>query len=227
MAFGKRRGRWRKALATTAIAALAAGVVVIALERFDPAALAPPAASVPQPRPVETPQPPPSAQAAAVDVAPPAAGEQAAKLQDSIAAAPEPEPSYDDVALEPPFMIVDGQRFTAGKWAISVQDVLGPHRDAICLDRKDELFACGLQARAALSNLLRSGKVNCRVRLPPMHGRFESSCTVGDADLAEALVSGGWVRPTGPDERLDAAMRKARDAQAGLWNGGWKIRQQP
>ncbi|KPH81479.1 thermonuclease family protein [Bosea vaviloviae] len=210
-----------------AIAAAAAGAVVIALEQFDPAALAPLGDSVVQSQPIDTPASSPSAQATDLAAAPQAAPEQAAKLQDSLAVAPEPEPSYDDVELEPPFMIVDGQRFTAGKWAISVQDVLGPHRDAICLDRKDELFACGLQARAALSNLLRAGKVNCHVRLPPMHGRFESSCTVGDADLAEALVGGGWVRPTRPDERLDAAMRKARDAQAGLWNGGWTIRRQP
>lgn len=210
-----------------AIAALAAGVVVMALEQLDPAALAPPAASVMQSQPVEAPPPAPSAQATQLAAPGPPAQEQAAKLQDSIPAAPEPEASYDDIELDPPFMIVDGQRFTAGKWAISVQDVLGPHRDAVCIDRKDELFACGLQARAALSNLLRAGRVNCHVRLPPIHGRFEASCTVGNADLAEALVSAGWVRPTGQDERLDAAMRKARDAQAGLWNGGWKIRQNP
>jgi endonuclease YncB( thermonuclease family) len=211
------------------IAAMAAGVIVMALEQLDPSALTSPAASVMPPRTIEAHTPVASTQAAEPlpSATPPTTQEPATKLQDSIPVAAEAEPSYDDVELEPPFMILDGQSFSAGKWAISVRDVLGPHRDAICLDRKDELFACGLQARAALNNLLRAGKVACHVRLPPIHGRFESVCTVGKADLAEALVSGGWVRPTGQDERLDAAMRKARDAQAGLWNGGWRIRQQP
>lgn len=208
---------------TVAIAAAAAGVVVIVSEQPEPAAKPPVATSAIASAPLDAaPDPfpqPANAMAAASTPEPPS------KLQDNIPAAPEPEPSYDDVELEPPFLILDGQSFSAGKWAISVRDVLGPHRDAICLDRNDELFACGLQARAALSNLLRAGKVLCHVRLPPIHGRFEASCTVGKDDLGEILISRGWARPTASDERLEAAMRKAREAQAGLWNGGWRVRQ--
>lgn len=228
MRFRRRNGQWRGLVATALTAAAAAGLVVLALERFDPAAQAPPTGSI-VPAPLVQAPPdasaPEPAQLASAAAAPDAT--ESAKLQDSIPAVPEPEPSYDDVELEPPFLILDGQSFSAGKWAISLRDVLSPPRDAICHDRNDELFACGLQARAALSNLLRAGKVNCHVRLPPIHGRFEASCLVGNDDLAEALVGRGWLRPTGTHERLEAALHKARDAQAGLWNGGWRLRQQP
>lgn len=224
MRFRRRKGRGRGLLTAAATAAVAAGVVVIVLEQPDPAAQPPPTSAIAS-APAEAPPAPLPQPARTIAAA--NAPEPPAKLQDNIPAAPEPEPSYDDVALEPPFMILDGQSFSAGKWAISVRDVLAPQRDAICLDRNDELFACGLQARAALSNLLREGRVNCHVRLPPIHGRFEASCVVGRDDLAEALVGRGWVRPTGTDERLEAAMREARDTRAGLWDGGWRIRQQP
>lgn len=234
MAGRKWRRRWGGLAATTALAAAFAGFAVVAIEQWqttpaDPAVGSINVARPEEPREAEKQAPfasePVSAAALQVPPEPSGKAQDGAKIQDSLSSVPEPEPVFEDVEFEAPYLIVDGHSFTAGKWAVTLKDIAAPQRDAICVDRDGLLFACGLQARAALNNLLRKGKVACHVRLPPIYGRFESSCQVADGDLAEALVTQGWARPAAEDdERLAAAMAKARKAQSGLWNGGWRLR---
>lgn len=228
MSVRKWRRRWGGLAMTIALSAAVAGFAVVALEHWDAVLGDPAVGSINPARPVEavdaqTQAPPPSAPMAVATLqAPP---EPSAKMQDSLSVAPEPEPVFEDVELEAPYLIVDGHRFTAGRWAITLKDITAPQRDAICLDKDGMLFACGLQARAALNNMLRKGKATCHVRLPPIYGRFESTCQVADGDLAESMVAQGWARPAAEaEDRFAATMEKARKAQIGLWNGGWRLR---
>jgi endonuclease YncB( thermonuclease family) len=228
MSVRKWRRRWGGLAVTAVLSAAVAGFAVVAFEHWDAAQGDSAVGSINPVRPVEvvdaqTQAPPASVpMAVAALQAPP---EPPAKVQDSLSVAPEPEPVFEDVELEAPYLIVDGHRFTAGRWAITLKDITAPHRDAICLDKDGMLFACGLQARAALNNLLRKGKATCHVRLPPIYGRFESTCQVADGDLAAAMVAQGWARPVAEaEDRLTAAMETARKAEAGLWNGGWRLR---
>jgi hypothetical protein len=163
------RRRWRGLATMVAVAGLGAGLLV-ALDSLDETRPSTPAPGLT-----------PLGGAAAfgptvIDPARPAASEagvaqgpgEPAKTQDSLSSAAGPSPAFEEVELEPPYLIVDGRSLTAGRWALSLTGIETPQRDAVCFDRADLLFACGLQARAALNNLIRKGKVNCTVRLPPV-----------------------------------------------------------
>jgi endonuclease YncB( thermonuclease family) len=51
-----------------------------------------------------------------------------------------------------------------------------------------------------------------------------ATCRAGDADIATAMVASGWALAfAGPaGDRLRGAERRARDARAGLWAGGFE-----
>lgn len=217
----KRRKQWARWSLTVGFALAITGAVVAIMEagKFHP----------PDPSPVAAKDATAMTTAAPTQVVSqaPASVSVSEKIQESLPGPAQPEPSYEDVTLEPPFRVVDGRSFSAGQWLIAVKDIIGLPRDAVCIDRNEELFACGLQARAALANLLASGDVRCTVRLPPVLGRFESDCTAAATHLGEGLVRRGWAQPRSDDAQLAQAMLTAQTAQAGLWNGGWRIRTKP
>jgi endonuclease YncB( thermonuclease family) len=128
------------------------------------------------------------------------------------------------VTLEPPYVIVDGLTVKTMDRVVRLAGLEGPPREAICFDEKGYLWACGLQARAALNNLITDRPVPCKVI-----GRDNDvdigHCQVDRADLGRKLVAAGWARPT-PDRQADhsAELKAASEASMGMWNGGWKIR---
>ncbi len=150
------------------------------------------------------------------------------KIEERLAESVPPPPavaSGEVVAFRPPYEVLDSHSFTSGNWAVTLADVTGPARDAVCFDRDRRLFACGLQARAALNNTLRRNEVSCRTSRMLNSERLLATCTMREGDLAQMMVRQGWLRsdvPTRTD--LQDGMRTAESAQLGLWNGGWSIR---
>jgi endonuclease YncB( thermonuclease family) len=123
-----------------------------------------------------------------------------------------------------PLTIVDGLTFGPdGAPKTRLAGLEGPGRDAICNDRNGQPWACGLRARAALSELAPRQGLLCEPLGPPAAGVIPARCR-GAIDLARELVRAGFARPTSPDPTLDAAAEEARQSERGLWNGGWTIR---
>ena len=87
------------------------------------------------------------------------------------------------------------------------------------------MWGCGLQARAALNNLIRQKDVVCRPtgERSPQHVPV-AHCQTGTTRLDRALVAQGFARPLGDDALLARDMAEAKAAERGLLNGGWKIR---
>src|SRR3954451_14566669 len=60
-------------------------------------------------------------------------------------------PPDQPVELSPPFLIVDGLTFTDGLNTYRLEGLTGPPATAACRNDAGHLWACGLQARAALN----------------------------------------------------------------------------
>ena len=128
-----------------------------------------------------------------------------------------------------PLRSVDGTSFRQGEEVVRIAEVEGPAAGDVCRDGELR-WSCGLQARAALHNLVSGRSLICRPRRALGQGVFSADCRVGqdaasaDDDLARALVRRGWARPAdGSASRLAEVMEEAKREKAGLWRGGWTI----
>jgi endonuclease YncB( thermonuclease family) len=152
------------------------------------------------------------------------------KLDDRLPGAAIPQPG-EKLSVSAPYIVMDSRSFAARGRVLVLAHVEGPERNGVCFDRSDNPFACGLNARAALHNLIARLDLTCSVLQALDDERVEVSCAGAPGDIAVQLAAQGWVRPasTGgraPDD-LSQAAAAARQAGAGAWNGGWRIRPPP
>ncbi len=132
--------------------------------------------------------------------------------------------------LDPPFSAVDARSFAAGAWTVSLADSDGPSRDAVCLRADDAPFACGLHARAAITNIIGRTALQCRLKAVPVGDVIEAQCSNAAGDIAHLLAREGWLRPA-PNAIVQPAMAEATSAaqarRVGMWAGGWRYRAAP
>lgn len=131
--------------------------------------------------------------------------------------------------LPPPLRSVDAASFRDGDRIVRLAGVEAPRANDVCLDGEAR-WSCGLQARAALHNIVAGRSLFCQPRNASADGGITADCRldVKDAlpagDVAYLLVRQGWVRPMPGSEAAFAADAEAtRAAGAGLWRGGWRI----
>jgi endonuclease YncB( thermonuclease family) len=128
------------------------------------------------------------------------------------------------IELEPPYLILDGLTFTAGPTTLRLGGLEGPSARATCRNQEGYAWACGLQARAALNNALRTRKAVCTPTDVATNGVPHATCSVEGADLGQKLVAEGWARPLASDASSPAqALEDARANGRGLWNGDWTV----
>ena len=128
------------------------------------------------------------------------------------------------VTLQPPYLIVDGLTLKSGEQTVRLADLDGPAREAICFDEKGFMWACGLQARAAINNATTERSLACKI-IGREGDADVARCQVDRADLGKRLVAAGWARPTpGKEAGYSNELKAAAEAGAGLWKGGWNIR---
>lgn len=197
--FGRlmRRSGAAALIAAACMAALAAGLFL---------ALEPAAPSPPRDRPLQETRVAPGA--APAENRPPGAA-----------------PGGERLLLEPPYDSQDGLTIVQGSYKIRLAGVEGPPGQAICTVADGRLWACGLQARAALHNIIAQSPLVCTLtgRAPP--DLTLADCALDGEDLAAKLVASGWARPIRPDDVRFASERDLASAERrGLWDGGWAIR---
>lgn len=133
----------------------------------------------------------------------------------------------DRLSFHPPFGAFDSRTFGAGQWTIALVGVEGPGRDAVCFSSDGAPFACGLHARAALTNVLAQTSLDCQLASAPKGDLVEGQCLSARGDVATLMASLGWVRPVGgveDDSPVSVAARAARAARVGMWGGEWRYR---
>lgn len=134
------------------------------------------------------------------------------------------------IILEPPFQPVEARIFRTETEVVRLGGIDGPAAEAVCEDDSKALWACGLQARAALNNLIRLDNVQCEPFVfegsdeAAAAGPAASKCFSRGLNVAVELVRAGFARPAGlPDRAMAAAEGEARAAGRGLWRGGWRV----
>lgn len=77
-------------------------------------------------------------------------------------------------------------------------------------------WPCGMAARTAFRNWLRSRAVECTVPGQPSEALIATGCKLGKSDLAEWLVQNGWARAKDGTPMAEA-MKKAEEAKLGIF----------
>lgn len=132
--------------------------------------------------------------------------------------------------LEPPFQPVEARIFKNDAQTVILGGIDGPGALAVCEDENKALWACGLQARSALYNLIRLENVRCEpfalddAGHATATGPAPSKCFSRGLNVAVELVRAGFARPVGlPDRAMANAEEEARAAVRGMWRGGWRV----
>lgn len=140
-----------------------------------------------------------------------------------------------DLGALPPFEIpaplrsIDGSTFRRGEDIVRIAGIDGPRAGDVCLEVGIR-WSCGLQARAALHNLVAGRSLFCQPRRALAGGGMGADCRLEphsglpSGDVGHLLVAQGWARPQA-DRATDFAedVRQAQATRAGLWRGGWTL----
>jgi endonuclease YncB( thermonuclease family) len=119
--------------------------------------------------------------------------------------------------------VVDGDTLRLGDRTLRLYGVDAPERGQHCTDLQGRLYDCGTAAAAALAGLVADRGVECRLQGRDRFGRALGVCRSGEVELNRALVSAGWALADGAGRPgLAAAEAEARQAQRGLWTGGFE-----
>lgn len=126
--------------------------------------------------------------------------------------------------LWPPYEVADAVTILTETHRIRLAGLEGPASEAACYDPAQRLWACGLQARAALNNLIRGQTLLCRDTGLKAGEASIAHCSLGREPLDRAMVRQGYARPLTVDGPLAPDLLEARVQKRGLWNGDWRVR---
>lgn len=114
--------------------------------------------------------------------------------------------------------VVDGDTIRLGRTRVRLRGIDAPESAQLC--RKDGTdYACGRQARQALTKLIAGRPVSCDGSRLDRYGRLLGDCSAGDTNLNRQLVLAGWAVAYGDFERDEAA---ARADGRGMWAGSFE-----
>ncbi|MCB1419179.1 MAG: thermonuclease family protein [Notoacmeibacter sp.] len=112
-------------------------------------------------------------------------------------------------------VVIDGDSVRYGSERLRLRGIDAPELTQSCKrDGKD--YACGREARAALTRHAYSGKFSCEGWERDRYGRLLVSCRNGERDVNRDMVLSGWAVSYG-EYRVEEL--NARDHKYGLWVG--------
>jgi endonuclease YncB( thermonuclease family) len=115
--------------------------------------------------------------------------------------------------------VMDGDSLLIGETRIRLHGIDAPERDQDCKDAKGNTYSCGRVSARALTNAIARRTVSCEPVAVDRYDRDVAICKVGDVDLAESMVRGGYAVDYFSRGRYEDAETEARNAKRGLWAG--------
>lgn len=112
-------------------------------------------------------------------------------------------------------IVHDGDTLTVGGERMRLSGLDAPELMQECA-RGGVPYACGREARNALSRLVASGDLSCSGRGIDRYERLLVTCSAQGRSVNRALVEEGWAVAT---DAYHAAERAARRAKRGIWAG--------
>jgi endonuclease YncB( thermonuclease family) len=117
------------------------------------------------------------------------------------------------LAIDASHLEIAGRRFKL--YGIDAPDV-----DQTCADAKGQDYPCGIEARAALAALVKDASVTCQPLGPNQRNEMLAHCTVGEINVARALIDAGWaIADRARTLNYEAPELVARAAKRGIWQG--------
>jgi endonuclease YncB( thermonuclease family) len=111
-----------------------------------------------------------------------------------------------------------GTLMAEGFITIKLAGILARDADARCADANGKDWACGAEARSALTRLIRGRAITCALPGSAAALEIKARCAVTGIDLSLWMVRQGWAEPEpGSDQALAGALTSAKEAQLGLW----------
>ncbi|WP_245410144.1 thermonuclease family protein [Falsochrobactrum shanghaiense] len=141
-----------------------------------------------------------------------------------LANAPQPEPALPAVPvnadepmqlLQRPVAIAAGKLETQGR-IIELEGIEALPIEEMCQTASGESWPCGMQARTAFRQWLRSRAIMCRLPQNDSGEAVATKCSVGDDDAALWLVNNGWARAVSGGAYEEAG-QKAQQARLGIY----------
>ena len=121
-----------------------------------------------------------------------------------------------------PATVIDASHLEVAGRRVKIYGIDAPDPDQTCEDREGKDYPCGIEARRTLARIVQGEEVSCQPRGPNQLNETLATCSTGQTDLAQALVTTGWAladRPRTLDYEEDEL--KARTAKLGLWQGAF------
>jgi endonuclease YncB( thermonuclease family) len=137
-----------------------------------------------------------------------------------IAPPPAPPPTPVDNTAKPillyrPVATAAGTIEAAG-YRIALDGIEVVQPEETCSIDGGSAWPCGMAARTAFRNWLRSRAVECNVPGQPPDDVIATQCRLGNTDLGEWLVQNGWARAKGGTPMADR-MKNAEEAKLGIF----------
>ncbi|PSH68418.1 hypothetical protein CU102_14130 [Phyllobacterium brassicacearum] len=134
--------------------------------------------------------------------------------------APPPPPVPVDNTAKPillyqPVAIAAGTIEASG-YKIALEGIETLPIDETCSANDGATWPCGMAARTAFRNWLRSRAIECNVPGQPSDELIATQCKLGHADLAQWLVENGWARAKDGTPMADV-MKKAEEDKRGIF----------
>lgn len=117
--------------------------------------------------------------------------------------------------LQRPVAVAAGRLESQGRM-IELQGIEIVPVEQTCETASGESWPCGMQARTAFRQWLRSRAVMCRLPENDSGAAVATECTLGNEDAAAWLVANGWAKAV-PGGAYDEAGRKAVEARLGIF----------
>lgn len=117
--------------------------------------------------------------------------------------------------LQRPVAVAAGRLESQGR-TIELQGIEIVPVEQTCQTSSGESWPCGMQARTAFRQWLRSRAVMCRLPENDSGAAVATECTLGNEDAAAWLVANGWAKAV-PGGAYDEAGRKAVEARLGIF----------
>jgi endonuclease YncB( thermonuclease family) len=115
-----------------------------------------------------------------------------------------------------PFAVIDGDTLTADGKRLRIEGVDAPELGQSCTSEEGTSYACGEDARRALSGLVSAGSWECSGTSRDRYDRLLVICKRGVDDLGRLLVAVGSAVADG---RYLSAEAEARQFKRGIWAG--------
>lgn len=134
--------------------------------------------------------------------------------------APPPPPVPVDTTARPkllyrPVATAAGTVEASG-YRIAIEGINVVPPEETCTADGAAVWPCGMAARTAFRNWLRSRAIECNVPDQPQDALVSTQCKLGTTDLAAWLVDNGWARAS-DGSPLAANMKKAEEAKLGIF----------